>query len=118
MTAVQYDELGFPSIPESWVMLWEADVQSVHDLRDGRLTLKPRAQPLLLRNGAVGRFVSGALVRSHCRYARVWSGASVCQHQNSMQCTGPSKLSATWLRAKLCLAGAVTTRRATSMSAS
>ena len=63
MTAVQYDELGFPSIPESWVMLWEVDVQSVHDLRDGRLTLKPRAQPLLLCNGAVGRFVSGALVR-------------------------------------------------------
>ena len=63
VTAVQYDELGFPSIPESWVMLWEADVQSVQDLRDGRLTLKPRAQPFLLSNGAVGRFVSGALVR-------------------------------------------------------
>ena len=63
---MQYDELGFNYVPQSWVTLYEADIRSVLGLSQNRLTLKPEAQPVLLNNGTIGRFVAGALVRPAC----------------------------------------------------
>ena len=75
---MQYDELGYDTIPESWVMLYEIDIRSVAELQPGRLTLKPQAQPLLLHNGAIGRIVASGLVGHVVSQAAYLASRFVC----------------------------------------
>lgn len=62
LAAIQYDELGVPSIPESWVSLYEVGTEHVHQLQANRLTLRRRSElaALMLQDGAIGRLLAGA----------------------------------------------------------